>query len=124
MTAKVGGAALAASALAASVLLLTGYGSDPPSQHGDCNARIRFHGTVFRSHNLVNEAASVKDDVTGTGEVVGCDLDVVDHVAVHKVQGVDPRLAIAVVGEQWPGVYVREGTKPGDWPTQLMMRTS
>lgn len=58
----------------------------------------------------------------GTGGVG--DLDVVDHVAVHKVQGVDPRLAIAVVGEQWPGVYVREGTKPSDWPTQLTTRAS
>jgi len=104
-------------------LLLTGCGSEPPGPlDGDCNARIHFQDTMFRLHNRVNQSVAAEDSALGTGDVVGCDLEPVDHVEVHKIRGVDPDIAIAVVREHWRGAYVREGTGPNDWPTQFLVR--
>lgn len=104
----------------AAVLLLSGCGSDPQAANdGDCNARIQFQGKVFRGHNLVNQLAPTDKLKSGIGDVLDCDGSTVAHVAVYKVSGVNPDLAVAVIGDNWPGVYVREGTGPSDWPTQL-----
>lgn len=110
--------------LAASLVLLAGCGSEPASgAHGDCSARIHFRDNIFRGHNLTKQSMAFEDAALGTGDVVGCDLDPVDQVEVHKIRGIDPLIAIAVVEKDARGVYVREGTKPSDWPTQLLAPT-
>lgn len=107
-------------AVAAALLALVGCGlNQPAGYHGDCAARIHFQDTVFDPLNTVNQSAAVDDAKLGTGDVVGCDLKSVDQVVIHKVHGVDPDTAIAVVGKEWRGIYVQEHTKPTDWPTQL-----
>ena len=111
-------AGIGGGALLASLAVLTGCGSAPPGPlDGDCNARITFRGNTFRPINEV-ENVPVQAARLGSGQVVGCDLEPVDRVAIHRVRGVDPALAIAVTG-QWRAVYVREGTKPTDWPALL-----
>lgn len=111
-------AGIGGGALLASLALLTGCGSPPPGPlDGDCNARITFRGNTFRP---INEVENVPMETVrlGSGQVVGCDLEPVDRVAIHRVRGVDPTVAIAVTGHKARGVYVREGTKPTDWPAQ------
>ncbi|MFC6704589.1 hypothetical protein [Flexivirga alba] len=116
-TARIGGGVLVAS-----LLLLAGCGSESSgSLQGECNARIVFQNKTFRGHNLVRQSAPAEAAVLGTGDVVGCDREVVDHAAIHKLRGVDADVAIAVVDSHWPGVYVREGSEPTDWPAQLKL---
>ena len=113
-------ARLGSGVVLASLLVLTACGSESPGPlDGDCNARIRFQNHVFRPHNLVDQSLQPADATLGSGDVVGCDLESVDQVDVHRVPGVDPGLAVAVVDQDWYGIYVREGSRPRDWPSQL-----
>ncbi len=79
-------------------------------------------GSVFRSHNELNQAAPV-GQVVGSGEVIGCgpvdSAEVVDTVTVYEVTGVDGRTAVAVKGPGWSGVYVVEGIPRSEWPAPL-----
>lgn len=86
---------------------------------GDCTGRIEFRGVTYRPHNLLPTAPRVASRESDRGDVVGCDGEPVDQVAVHKIRGVATELAIAVIGDSWSGVYAREGTGPMDWPINL-----
>jgi hypothetical protein len=108
----VGGAVAAVSVL----LLATGYGTEPSSALDDCATRIHFQDHMFRGHNLTKQSVPAENPALGTGDVVGCESDPVDHVAVHKIRGVDSDVAITITSKHWRGVYVREGTRPSDWP--------
>jgi len=82
----------------ASLLVVAGSSADQGAD-GDCSARIAFKDNTFRSHNLVNSAAPIDRAVLGTGNVVGCDKEVIAQVAIHKVRGIDPTVAIAVTAD-------------------------
>jgi hypothetical protein len=97
------------------VLALTACGSGDSANGGDCNARIKYQGSTYRTHNLVKASAEAEETSLGRGDVVGCDGEAVDQVSVHRVVGVEPDVAIAVTGSEWRGTYVLEGTGPGDW---------
>lgn len=95
---------------------LTACGSGHSASDGDCNARIEYQGSTYRTHNLVKASAEAQETTLGRGDVVGCDGDAVDQVSVHRVVGVEPDIAIAVTGSEWRGTYVLlAGTGPGDW---------
>ena len=86
---------------------------------GDCHARVRYEGALYRSHNLLPQKAALGSPV-GEGDVVGCggiDAEVVDQVDVRPIKGVAPQVAIRTRGE-WRGIYIREdlATKPSSWP--------
>ena len=102
---------------AAVVVALTACGSSDSASDGDCNARIEYQGSTYRTHNLVKASAEAEETSLGRGDVVGCDGDPVDQISVHRVVGVEPDVAIAVTGAEWRGTYVLEGTGPGDWAT-------
>ena len=91
---------------------------------GDCNARIEYQGVVYRPHNLLRQSAPTESAKFGSGDVVGCEGEAVDQVTVHKIRGVAPGVAIAVVGSDWRGIYVLEGTSPDDWPSSIKAKSS
>lgn len=97
------------------VLTLTACISGESASDGDCNARIEYRGSTYRTHNLVKASVEAEETSLGRGDVVGCDGDAVDQVSVHRVVGVEPDVAIAVTGSEWRGTYVLEGTGSGDW---------
>ena len=112
----VAGALLSASAL-------VGCSEDAPDgSDGDCSARVRLSGEVFRPHNELNQAAPV-GRVLGSGEIIDCgsaqDAQSVDTVQVHAVSEVDDQVAVVVTDGQWSGVYVVEGLPRSAWPEQL-----
>ena len=99
------------------VFALTACGSGDSANDGDCNARIEYQGSTYRTHNLVKASAEAEEASLGRGDVIGCDGDAVDRVSVYRVVGVEPDVAIAVTGPEWRGTYVLEGTGPSDWQT-------
>lgn len=107
-----------------SIAAVSSCGAQPQSPaDGDCGTRITFNGNTFRSHNLVNPEAPTDFDVLGTGNTVGCDEKPIHRVAIHRVRGVDPTVAIAVIDPNAHGVYIREGTTPKDWPALVKTPT-
>jgi hypothetical protein len=94
----------------------------PDGSDGDCSARVRLSGKVFRPHNELNQGAPV-GHVLGRGEIVDCgsatDAQGVDTVEVHAVSHVDDQIAVVVTDSQWSGVYVVEGLAQSAWPEQL-----
>jgi len=89
---------------------------------GDCNARIRYEGVLYRPHNALNQAAPSGNSL-GEGEVVDCgDVDTaprVDTVTVSSVKGVETSVAVVVGQGQWRGVYVAEDLPRTEWPGVL-----
>ena len=107
--------------LVVALMVLSGCSMDDGSE-GDCNARVRYEGALYRSHNLLPQKAALGASV-GEGDVVGCggiDAEAVDQVDVRPIKGVDPQVAIGTRGE-WQGIYIREdiATKPSSWPQPL-----
>lgn len=95
--------------------------AEQSAEDGECSARIRYEGVVYRSHNELNAEPSSGLPL-GTGDVIGCGGDaarVVEQVEVSAVGGVTPSLAIVVRTEQWRGTYVSEHVPRSEWPTQL-----
>lgn len=89
---------------------------------GDCSARIRYQGIVYRSHQALNQSAPAGRSL-GQGDVVDCgDVDSaarVDEVAVLSVRGVASAVAVVVKEKDWRGVYVSEEVPSSDWPQVL-----
>ena len=98
--------------------VVTGCGTNDGAT-GDCSARIEFRGVTYRSHNELNDSAPTESAELGDGRVLGCDREAVDRVAVHRIRGVDDKVAIAIKDRDWLGVYVAEGLSPSEWPPRL-----
>ena len=97
---------------------------DSTSGDGDCTARIRYEGVIYRYHDLLNQTAPSGRDLGG-GEVVDCGTaekaPVVAEVSVSSVRGVAPSVAVKVVRGYGSGVYVAEDLPRGDWPEDLLV---
>jgi hypothetical protein len=103
-------------------LMMLGGCSMGDGTEGDCSARVRYEGSLYRIHNLLPQKAAMGEPV-GAGDVVGCggiDAEAVDRVDVRPIKGVDPKIAIGTRGE-WRGTYIREelATEPSTWPQPL-----
>ena len=88
---------------------------------GDCAGSIRFRGHNYRGHNLLNQQAP-RGRLLGVGDVVGCGwrtASPVDRVKVYAVSGVDPSLAVKILGVDWQAVYVARGVGQSAWPQVL-----
>lgn len=89
-----------------------------------CNARMQFEGITYRAHNKLDLTPTTRRKVLGEADVVNCDDDtdkrVIDRVAVHRIRGVQPSVAIAVKDKDWLGVYAAADTGPDDWPAGLL----
>ena len=100
------------------------FGCSGRPSDGDCSGRVRYQGTLYRSHNELNQAAPLARPLGG-GDIVGCgDLgaDAVDRVEVRAVGGVDPGIAVAIGDKKWRGVYVAVGVQKASWPEVLRHR--
>lgn len=107
--------------LVVAVLVLSGCASDAGNE-GDCSARVRFDGNLYRPHSAMPDQAPLGPSV-GRGEVVDCggaDAAAVDRVDVLRIKGVEPEVAVATRG-RWPGLYIREdlATDQASWPEPL-----
>lgn len=107
--------------LVVALMVLSACSMDDGSE-GDCSARVRYEGALYRSHNLLPQKAALGVPI-GEGDVVGCggiDAEAVDQVDVRPIKGVTPQVAIGTRGE-WRGIYIREdlATKPSSWPQSL-----
>ncbi len=105
-------------------LLLAGcynLGAEPGSD-GDCVARIRYEGVLYRPHNELQPDLT-RGRLLGTGDIVGCggiSAEAVDEVKVYAVKGVDPAVAVLTTAGEWgPGAYVAEGLPRRSWPPNL-----
>jgi hypothetical protein len=107
--------------LVVAILALTGCASDAGNE-GDCSARVRFDGHLYRPHSAMPDQAPLGSSV-GRGDVVGCggaDAPAVDRVEILGIKGVEPEVAVATRGD-WPGLYIREdlATDQASWPEPL-----
>jgi hypothetical protein len=92
-------------------------GSQQASQ-GDCSARIRYHGTLYRPHNALNQAAPI-GKIAANGDIIGCggnSAAAIDKVKVYAVKGVGLDIAVMTDDARWHGVYVAEGMPQSSWP--------
>ena len=101
--------------------LMSGCASDDGTE-GDCSARVRYEGALYRSHNLLPERAAT-DAVVGEGDIVGCgglDAAAVDSVDVRRLTGVSPEVAVGLRGE-WQGIFIREdlASEVSAWPAPI-----
>jgi hypothetical protein len=110
----------AAAAWLLPVGLLGGCNSDGLGAGGDCSIRIGFQGTVYRSHNELNQAAPAGRPL-GNGDLLDCDGGTIGHERVLAVKGVDPKVAV-VVKARGHGIYVAEGVPRSAWPAPLRRR--
>jgi hypothetical protein len=107
--------------LVVAFLALAGCGSNGGNED-DCNASIRFEGDLYRVHSSLPTEAPLRG-VVGRGEIVGCggmNTDAVGRVEVHRITGVNPRLAVGTRG-RWRGLYIREdlAAQPTAWPEPI-----
>ncbi|MGH3331149.1 MAG: DUF6281 family protein [Nocardioidaceae bacterium] len=106
----------------AAVPLLSACDTDSSSKGGDCNARIRYDGVIYRPHNALNQAVPQGVEL-GAGDVVGCgeaaSAPKVDEVTVLSVEGVAPSIAVMARQGQWRGIYVAEDVPRSTWPRSL-----
>jgi hypothetical protein len=106
----------------AALPLLGACASGVSGNAGDCNARIRYEGVIYRPHNALNETAPRGADL-GTGDVVGCgegaSAPKVDDVTVYAVTNVPMSIALRTRGGEWEGIYVAEGVPQSEWPRAL-----
>ena len=102
--------------------LLGACASGVSGSEGDCNARIRYEGVIYRPHNALNETAPLGAEL-GAGDVVGCgegaSAPKVDEVTVYAVKNVPRSIAVKTQGSDWEGIYVAEGVPKSEWPTAL-----
>lgn len=105
-----------------SVQFATGCSANPQrATEGDCSARIRYDGTIYRPHNLLNQAAPI-GKLVGNGDIIGCgglSAATVATVRVYAVEGVDLDIAVMTDDADWHGVFVAEGVPRSTWPTPL-----
>ena len=89
---------------------------------GDCNARIRYEGVIYRPHNALVETPPRGEEL-GTGDVVDCaegaSAPKVDEVTVFAVEGVPRSIAVKTRQGEWEGIYVAEGVPQSAWPGSL-----
>ena len=105
--------------LAFAVVALGGCAQDGANE-GDCNAKIRFQGSIYRVHSDMRDHAPLGRSV-GQGEVVGCgglEAPAIDEVQVRRIKGVSPAVALATDDEDWgvgssSGRTWRRGRPPG-----------
>lgn len=102
--------------------MLGACNGDASDTRGDCNARIRYQGVLYRTHNALNQAAPSGNSL-GEGEVVDCgDVDTAPKVAkvmVSSVKGVNTSVAVVVGQGHWHGIYVAEDVPRSEWPGVL-----
>lgn len=115
--------ALTSFAFAACALLLAACQSsdDPASDEtGDCNAKLRIRGTTYAVHPDAIASPPTADDSKpmAPADVLDCDANVVDTATPLRMDGIPVSVAVAVI-EDWPGVYVAEGSDPSTWPAPL-----
>lgn len=112
-------------AVLAALPLLVACDPDPSGTDGDCSARIRYEGVVYRPHAALNQSAPQGSEL-GTGDVVDCgnaaSAPKVDEVTVFSVQGVATSVALMAGQGDWHGIYVAEGVPRSDWPRVLRTR--
>jgi hypothetical protein len=89
---------------------------------GDCSARVRFEGSLYRPHDAMPDQVALGPSV-GRGEVVGCgglDAPAVARVEVRRIEGVDPEIAIGTRGD-WRGLYIRDdlASQQSSWPEPI-----
>jgi hypothetical protein len=105
--------------LAAMVPVICACTAEPAATGGDCNARVRYDGVVYRPHNELSSDPPPGARL-GMADVIGCgDADsasVVDRTPVFMVSDVAASVAIMVDGDEWQGIYVAEGVPPSKWP--------
>lgn len=86
---------------------------------GDCTARVRLDGVIFRPHNLTIAKPPLGEPL-GDADVVDCgegmDAPRVGHVRVFAIKGLPTDLAVAVRRGAMGGAYIVEGSSPSDWP--------
>jgi len=109
--------------LVASVAFLNACDTGPSAMDGDCVARIRYEGVIYRPHDGLNQAAPRGSEL-GTGDVVDCgegaSAPKVDEVTVFSVKGVASSIAVMAEQGQWQGIYVAEDVPRSDWPGVLL----
>ena len=109
--------------LAFAVVALGGCAQDGANE-GDCNAKVRFQGSIYRVHSDMRDHALLGRSV-GQGEVVGCgglEAPAIDEVQVRRIKGVSPTVALATDDEDWRGLFIREdlASEPSSWPEELV----
>ena len=109
--------------LALAVVALGGCAQDGANE-GDCNAKVRFQGSMYRVHSDMRDHAPLGASV-GQGEVVGCggsEAPAIDEVEVRRIKGVSLAVAVATSDEEWRGLFIREdlATEPSSWPEVLV----
>ena len=109
--------------LALAVVALGGCAPDGANE-GDCNAKVRFQGSIYRVHSDMRDHAPLGRSV-GQGEVVGCgglEAPAIDEVEVRRIKGVSPAVALATSDQDWGGLFIREdlASEPSSWPEELV----
>jgi hypothetical protein len=110
-------ASVVAFAVSAAVVACGG----PTANEGDCSARIRYAGTIYRPHNALNQDAATAGPV-GRARVIDCDgspLRDLEAQPVSGLTGVPVAIAVRVTGSPYGGVYVAVGVHRAQWPAPL-----
>jgi len=106
-------------AVLAALPVLVACNADPSETDGDCSARIRYEGVVYRSHTALNQSAPQGSQL-GTGDVVDCgnaaSAPKVDEVTVFSVKDVATSVALMAGQGDWSGIYVAEGVPNRNGP--------
>lgn len=95
-------------------------GSDQPTSAGgdDCTAKLEFQGTIYTFRQEAATSPTTAGNIDGQADVLGCDGTAVDTAVPVRIEGVPAEVAVVVV-EEWPGVYVAEGSDAESWPDAL-----
>ncbi len=92
-------------------------GTDASKSAEDCNAKLQFRGGTYSFHPDAATSPRTSAEL-GRADVIGCDAKVVASAVPVKIDGVPVDVAVAV-NDEWPGVYVAEGSDPASWPESL-----
>lgn len=84
--------------------------TDAPESTEGCNATLEFRDTTYAFHPDAAASPPTGGDLEGA-DVLGCDGEVVDSAIPVRIEGVPVEVAVAVI-DDWPGVYVVEGSDP------------
>lgn len=107
-------------AAAVGLALLPACGPAGPDSgvSGDCTAKLAFEGTIYTFRHEAATSPPTAGDLDGRADVLDCDGTAVDTAVPVRIDGVPVEIAVAVV-EEWPGVYVAEGSDATSWPDVL-----